>query len=151
MRENLHPNLLMIIVCRLGLMWKILLPTHTQNGLAESFIKRLQLIVRPLIMKTNFLNSTWGHAISLVQLRLTFYHKYSPMQPVNGPESNISHLKIFGCAVYVPISLPQRTKMGPQKRLGIYVGFDSSLIIKYFEPLTGDLLKARFADCSLMR
>jgi transposase InsO family protein len=26
--------------------------THTQNGLAESFIKRLQLIARPLLMKS---------------------------------------------------------------------------------------------------
>ena len=26
--------------------------THTQNGLAESFIKRLQMIARPLLMKT---------------------------------------------------------------------------------------------------
>ena len=26
--------------------------THTQNGLAESFIKHLQLIARPLLMKT---------------------------------------------------------------------------------------------------
>ena len=26
--------------------------THTQNGLAESLIKRLQLIARPLLMKT---------------------------------------------------------------------------------------------------
>ena len=26
--------------------------THTQNGLVESLIKRLQLIVRPLLMKT---------------------------------------------------------------------------------------------------
>jgi len=25
---------------------------HTQNGLAESFIKRLQLIVKPLFMKS---------------------------------------------------------------------------------------------------
>ncbi|PIN23038.1 hypothetical protein CDL12_04241 [Handroanthus impetiginosus] len=25
---------------------------HTQNGLAESFIKRLQLIARPLLMRT---------------------------------------------------------------------------------------------------
>ena len=27
---------------------------HTQNGLAESLIKRLQLIARPLLMKTKF-------------------------------------------------------------------------------------------------
>ncbi|XP_026378850.1 uncharacterized protein LOC113273324 [Papaver somniferum] len=44
-------------------------------------------------------------------------------------------------------ALPQRTKMGPQRRLGVYVGFDSPLIIRFLEPLTGDVFKARFADC----
>ena len=125
--------------------------THTQNGLAESFIKRLQLIARPLLMRTNLPTTAWGHAIlhaaSLVRLRPTSYHKYSPLQLVNGQEPNISHLKIFGCAVYVPISPPQRTKMGPQRRLGVYIGFDSPSIIKYLEPKTGDLFTARFADC----
>jgi hypothetical protein len=37
--------------------------------------------------------------------------------------------------------------MGPQRRLGIYVGFDSPSIIRYLEPLTGDVFTARFADC----
>ena len=37
--------------------------THTQNGLTESFIKRLQLIARPLLMKTKLPTSAWGHAI----------------------------------------------------------------------------------------
>jgi len=36
--------------------------------------------------------------------------------------------------------------MGPQRRLGIYVGYDSPSIIKYLEPSTGDLFIARFAD-----
>ena len=36
---------------------------HTQNGLTESLIKRLQLIARPLLMKTKLPASTWGHAI----------------------------------------------------------------------------------------
>ena len=36
--------------------------------------------------------------------------------------------------------------MGPQRSLGIYVGFESPSIIKYLEPLTGDLHMARFAD-----
>ena len=64
-----------------------------------------------------------------------------------GHQPNISHLRVFGCAVYVPIAPPQRTKMGPQRRLGIYVGFDSPSIIRYLEPLTGDMFTARFADC----
>jgi transposase InsO family protein len=33
--------------------------THTQNGLAESFIKRLQMIARPLLMKTKLPVSAW--------------------------------------------------------------------------------------------
>ena len=37
--------------------------------------------------------------------------------------------------------------MGSQRRLGIYVGYESSSIIKYLEPLTRDLFTVRFADC----
>ena len=37
--------------------------------------------------------------------------------------------------------------MGAQRNLGIYVGFDSSSIIRYLEPLTGDVFIAKFADC----
>ena len=56
-------------------------------------------------------------------------------------------MRTFGCTVYVFIAPPQRTKMGPQRRLGIYVGFDSHSIIRYLEPLTRDAFKARFDDC----
>ncbi|PRQ59184.1 putative RNA-directed DNA polymerase [Rosa chinensis] len=37
--------------------------------------------------------------------------------------------------------------MGPQRRMGIYVGYESPSIIRFLEPLTGDLFTARFADC----
>ena len=124
---------------------------HTQNGLAESLIKRLQLIARPLLLKSKLPISAWGHAIlhaaSLIRIRPTSYNQTSPFQMVQGQEPNISHLRTFRCAVYVPISPPQRTKMGPQRRLGIYVGYDSPSIIRYLEPLTGDQFTARFADC----
>src|SRR6266540_3603379 len=36
--------------------------------------------------------------------------------------------------------------MGPHRKLGIYVGSKSPSIIKYLEPLTGDLFTARLAD-----
>ena len=36
--------------------------------------------------------------------------------------------------------------MGPQRRLGIYVGFDSPFIIRYLEPIIGDVFTAHFAD-----
>ena len=69
---------------------------RTQNGLAESLIKRLQLIARPLLMKTKLPTSTWGHTImhatSLIRIRPTSYHEYSPSQLVLGKQSNIFHL-----------------------------------------------------------
>ena len=64
-----------------------------------------------------------------------------------GKQLNISYLQIFGCAIYVPITLTQRTKMGPQRRLEIYVSFDSPSIIRYHKPLIVDVFIARFADC----
>ena len=69
---------------------------HTQNGLAESFVKRLQLIARPLLMKSELPTTVWGHSILhaalLVRLRSTQYNKYSPSQLVFGHEPNIAHL-----------------------------------------------------------
>ena len=102
-------------------------------------------------MKTKLPASTWGHVVmhveSLIRIRPTSYHEYSPSQLILGKQPNISHLRVFGYAVHVPIAPPQRSKMGPQRRLGIYVGFDTPPIIRYLEPLTGDAFRARFADC----
>ena len=94
---------------------------HTQNGLAESLIKRIKLIARPLLQNCNLPTSCWGHA-DLTQLRPTAYHVVSPMQLVCGNTPNIFHLRKFGCAVYVPISLSKRTAMGQHRKLVIYVG-----------------------------
>ena len=70
--------------------------THIQNGLVESFIKRLQLIARSLLMKTKLPTSAWRHAIMhvvvLVCIQPTTYHEYSPSQLVLGKQPNISHL-----------------------------------------------------------
>ena len=87
------------------------------------------------------------HAASFVCIRPTTYHEYSPSQLVVGKQPNISHLQIFGCVVYVLITPTQCTKMGPQRRLGIYVGFDSPSIIRYLKPLTGDVFTTSFVDC----
>lgn len=59
-------------------------------------------------------------------------------------ELNISYLKIFGCALYVSIASPQHTKMGPQRRMGIYVGYESPSTIKDLKLMTGDLFTTRF-------
>ena len=54
--------------------------THTQNDLSKLLIKRLQIIARPLLMKSKLHVSAWSHVIlhtvSLVHFRPNVYHKY---------------------------------------------------------------------------
>ena len=62
---------------------------HTQNGLAKSFIKHLQLILKPLLMRAKLSTSVRGHVtlhvMSLVCIKSTTYYKYSPLQLAYGP------------------------------------------------------------------
>ena len=37
--------------------------------------------------------------------------------------------------------------MGPLRKSGIYVGYETMSIIRYLDPMTGDCHTARFADC----
>jgi hypothetical protein len=124
---------------------------HTQNGLTESLINKIKLIDRPLLQGCNLSISCWGHAVlhdaDLIQLRPTVYHTTSPLQLVRQDQPNISHLWKFGCVVYTLISPPKRTSIDPHRRMGIYVRFQSPSILKYLEPLTGDLFMTQFVDC----
>ena len=67
------------------------------------------MIAPTLLMKTKLPVSAWGyaklHAAPLVRIRPTAYRKHSSMQLICGQQPNISHFRIFGCAIYVPIAL----------------------------------------------
>ncbi|XP_074369756.1 uncharacterized protein LOC141711251 [Apium graveolens] len=121
---------------------------HTQNGLAESFIKRLQLIARPLLLKAKLPTSIWGHAIlhaaNIIRIRPTSYNQHSPLQLVLGQVPNISHFKIFGSAVYVPIAPPQRSKMGAQRRVGTTTEVDEAAIYLKTEFEMKDLGRTKY-------
>ncbi|KAM2361601.1 hypothetical protein ACFXTH_003863 [Malus domestica] len=90
---------------------------HTQNGLAEAFIKRHQLIAQTLVMRTKLPVSAWGyailHATMLVRLRTTATQPHLPLQLVTRYEHDVLHLLVFRCAIYVPILPSLCTKMGP--------------------------------------
>ena len=79
-------------------------------------------------MKSKLSSSAWGHAIvyalSFIILIQNAYEKYLTQQLVHGREPNI-----FGCAIYMPIALPERTKMGPQRRMETYIGLECPSII----------------------
>ena len=87
------------------------------------------------------------HTASLIRIRPTSYHEYSTSQLILGKQPNNSHLRIFSYAVYISIAPTQPAKIGSQRRLGIYVGFDYPSIIRYLEPLVEDIFIVCFADC----
>jgi hypothetical protein len=47
----------------------------------------------------------------------------TPEEMFSGKNPEVSHLKIFGCPVFVHISKEKRTKMDPSGKKGIFVGY----------------------------
>jgi hypothetical protein len=146
MLQNSHREHSMITVRLKEFKCNIQYHMYTQNGLAESLIKRIKLIARPLLHNCNLPISCWGHATlhtaDLIQLLSTAYHSTSLLYLVLGNALTIFHLRKFGCAVYTLISPLKRTSMSPHRKLGMYVRYHSLSMIKYLEPLTGDLFIA---------
>ena len=123
---------------------------HSQNGLAEAYIKKLQMVARPLLLHAKLPATLWGHAIlhAIVLLRLcpTLLNPITSQELLTSRTPNISHLRIFGCQVWVPRPEPLRRTISAHREEGVYMGFDSPSILKYFVPSTGALLKARFQN-----
>ena len=44
-----------------------------------------------------------------------------------GKKPKVSHLKIFGCLVYIHIPKEKRTKLDPSGKKGIFVGYNDQL------------------------
>ena len=83
------------------------------------------------------------HAAALIQLRLIAYHPISPLQLVRRKEPSIFRLRKFSCGIRANFT----TAIGPHRKLGSYVGFESPSIIKYLEHVIGDLHMTQYADC----
>src|ERR1700738_183164 len=99
---------------------------HSQNGLAEAFVKKIQLITRPLLLHSNLPSDLWGHAVlhsaALLRLRPTLLNTQTPYELVAGRPPDVAHIRVFGCQVWIPVSEPRRQTIGPHRQEGIYVG-----------------------------
>ena len=83
---------------------------HAHNGLAEAYIKKIQLIVRPLLFHSNPSPTLWGHALLhlavFLRLRPILLHAQSPLELSSGRTPHIAHLRTFECEVWVPVPFP---------------------------------------------
>ena len=50
----------------------------------------------------------------------------TPDEIFSGKKPKVSHLRIFGCLVYVHISKEKRTKLDPLGKKGIFLGYSKS-------------------------
>ena len=127
---------------------------HSQNGLAEAFIKKLQLVTRPLLLHAKLSDSFWGHALlhaaTLLRLRPTLLNHLTPFELLAGRPPNVSHLRVFRCQVWIPVAEPKRKTIGTHRFEAIYLGFDSPSIIRYMDIGNGNILKARFVNCKFV-
>ena len=124
---------------------------HSQNGLAEAYIKKVQMVARPLLLHAKLSATLWRHAILhvavLLRLRPTLLNPITSQELLIDCTPNVSHLRIFGCRVWMPQPEPLRRTISAHMEEGVYMGFDSPSILRYFVPSTGALLKARFQNC----
>ena len=49
-----------------------------------------------------------------------------PKEDFSGEKPEVSHLRIFGCPVYIHIPKEKRTKLDPSGKKGIFVGYSKS-------------------------
>ena len=124
---------------------------YNQNGLAEAYIKKLQMVARPLLLHAKLPATLWGHLVlhtaALLRLCPTLLNPITFQKLLIGCTPNISHLRIFASRVWVPRPEPLRQIISAHREDGVYMGFDSPSIIRYLVPSTGALLRARFQNC----
>lgn len=124
---------------------------HAHNTGAENMVKQIQMVARPMLLRSNLPVSCWGHAVlhasDLLQYHSSSNSTQTPYQHLNGFAPDLSHLRTFGSAVYVPIPPNKRSKFDPKRQLGIYIGFESPSILRYLDPITGDSFVAHISMC----
>ena len=90
----------------------LVLYENSLNGLAKAFIKKIQLISRPLLIHANLPSHFWAHAIlhatTLLKYCPTLLNDFSPLELLSSQKLNISHLRVFECQVWILTAEPKR-------------------------------------------
>ena len=102
-----------------------------QNGLSESSIKSLGLLVRPQMAESGMAGRFWFRAlVSARDGRNVTYHeriKTTPHKMVFGEPKNVSRFRAFGCRAFMFLNKERRRpgKLAPRALEGINLGFAS--------------------------
>jgi hypothetical protein len=111
-----------------------------QNGVAERKNISIEETVKALMNNQGLSMYLWGEAT----MRTIYVQNKSPhriLKDMNPEEAflekktNVEHLRIFGCPVYIHIPKDKRKKLEPSGKKGIFVGYsESSKAYKIYIP-----------------
>ena len=99
-----------------------------QNGVAERKNRTIMEVVKTMIHDQDLTMCLWAEA-SMISIYVQNWLSHSAlgfktleeMFTRNKPE--VSHLKIFGCPIFIHISKEKRNKLEPPGKKGIFVGY----------------------------
>jgi transposase InsO family protein len=99
-----------------------------QNGVAKRKNKTILEAVKIMIHDQDFPMCLWAEAAMVavyVQNRLSHsaLGLKTPKEMLTGKKPEVSHLKIFGCPVFIHILKEKRNKLDPSGKKGIFVGY----------------------------
>jgi hypothetical protein len=102
-----------------------------QNGVAERKNRSVMEAVKAMIHDQDLSIYLWAEATrTAVYVQNISPHKVlenkTPKEVFSGKVPKVSHLRIFGCPVYIHIPKDKRTKLDPSGKKGIFVGYNET-------------------------
>jgi hypothetical protein len=99
-----------------------------QNGVAERKNRTIMEAVKTMIHDQDLPMCLWAEAaMAAVYVQNRLSHSAlgfkTPEEMFTGKKPEVSHLKIFGCPVFVHIPKEKRNKLEPSGKKGIFVGY----------------------------
>jgi hypothetical protein len=99
-----------------------------QNGVAERKNKTIMEDMKTMIHDQYLPMCLWAEATMVVvyvhnRLSHNALGFKTPEEMFTGKKPEVSHLKIFGCPVFIHILKEKRNKMEPSEKKGIFVGY----------------------------
>jgi hypothetical protein len=102
-----------------------------QNGVAERKNRTIYEVARAMIYVQALPMSLWAEACNTtmyIQNRSPhcILKGKTPKEAFIGVKPKVSHLRIFGCLVYIHVPKEKRTKMEPSRKKGMFVGYSET-------------------------
>jgi transposase InsO family protein len=111
-----------------------------QNGVAERKNRTILEAVKTMIHDQDLPMCLWAEAaMAVVYVQNRLSHSAlglkTPEELFTGKKPKVSHLKIFGCPVFIHIPKEKRNKLDPSGKKGIFVGYcEVSKVFRIYIP-----------------